>query len=56
MVSRRRSEFGAGVLASAEADEKQTGHIRSHLIQYLILALVGSGFGTCGVLQLFTAQ
>lgn len=56
MDKKQTKKFGAGVIESAEADERTYGDLRSTLARYLILALVGSGFMTCGVVELLTSK
>jgi hypothetical protein len=53
---RARRQFGDDVLASAEADAHRHGELRSVIVQYVVLALIGSGFGALGLWKLFSAH
>lgn len=53
---RRQVTIGDGVIASAAADERQMGPMRSYVIEYVLIGLVTTGFGTCGLAQLFGAH
>ena len=56
MPAERKVEFGAGVLESAEADERVQGDLRASVATYVVMALLGSGFMTCGIVELFTSK
>lgn len=44
------------MLESAAADEEHAAPVRSWVIEYLLIGLVTTGFGTCGLAQLFGAH
>lgn len=51
-----RAKFGEDILASAEADSERERMVASKVIVYIILAIVGTGFGSLGLLRLFSAH
>lgn len=53
---RARRQFGEDVVASAEADDRMHGHLRSRVVELIVLAIIGTGFGTLGLLKLFAAH
>lgn len=53
---RQTVSIGEGVLDAATADEKHAAPVRSWVIEYLLIGLVTTGFGTCGLAQLFGAH
>jgi hypothetical protein len=53
---RTRRQFGEDVLASAEADARTHGDLRRRVIEIVIIAIIGTGFGTLGLLKLFSAH
>jgi hypothetical protein len=44
------------VLQSAETDERMAAPLRSRVIEFLVMAAIGTGFGTLGLLKLFGAH
>ncbi len=52
----RRGSIGEGVLESAAADDQHAAPLRSWVIEYVLIGLVTTGFGTCGLAQLFGAH
>lgn len=50
---KRQSEFGKGVIESAKADDELRGRVGGSAIELIIGAIVGSGFLTCGFVEMF---
>ncbi len=56
MTHESQRRFGAGVVEAAEADATMHGQLGSTVLKYVVMALFGTGFMTCGIVEMFTAK